>query len=120
MGGCSCGRPRIAVNQGDIYIVSLDPTEGHEQQGLRPVLIISSTQFNQATKLPIILPITRGGDFARRIGFTVPLVGMKTTGIIRCDQPRALDLTARRARKVEALSDEILTDVLARVVTIFE
>lgn len=108
------------MNRGDIYRVSLDPTEGHEQQGYRPVLIVSPDAFNQATQLPVILPITNGGDFARRLGFAIPLVGTKTTGIVRCDQPRVLDLAARQGRLVEALPEDLLDEVLARVVTLFE
>jgi mRNA interferase ChpB len=108
------------MNRGDIYLVSLDPTSGHEQRGQRPVLIISPTAFNEATKLPVILPITRGGDFARRIGFAVPISGIKTTGIVRCDQPRVLDIEARGGRKADTLPAEILDEVLARVVTLFE
>jgi len=108
------------MNRGDIYLVSLDPTLGHEQQGQRPVLVVSPTKFNEATKLPVVLPITSGGDFARRIGFAVPLSGIQTTGIVRCDQPHVLDLEARGGRKVDALPAEILDEVLARVVTLFE
>ena len=110
---------RTPLNRGDIYMVSLDPTQGHEQRGHRPVLVISPTAFNQVTKLPVVLPITNGGDFARRIGFAVPLEGTRTAGIIRCDQPRVLDLEARHARKVEALPPELLDDVLARTATLF-
>jgi mRNA interferase ChpB len=108
------------MNRGDIYLVSLDPTLGHEQQDQRPVLVVSPTKFNVATKLPVVLPITSGGDFARRIGFAVPLSGIKTAGVVRCDQPRVLDIEARGGRKVDALSVEILEEVLARVVTLFE
>jgi mRNA interferase ChpB len=108
------------VKRGDIYLVSLDPTLGHEQQGRRPVLIVSPTAFNEATKVPVVLPITSGGEFARRMGFAVPLSGIKTTGVVRCDQPRVLDIAARGGRKVEALPQEILDEVLARVVTLFE
>ena len=108
------------MKRGDIYMVRLDPTLGHEQQGRRPVLIVSPGDFNAATKLPVVLPIISGGDFARRIGFAVPLAGTGTTGIVRCDQPRALDLKARGGKKVEAVPASILNEVLARVVTIFE
>lgn len=108
------------MKRGDIYMVSLDPTMGHEQQGQRPVLIVSPTAFNEATKVPVVLPITSGGEFARRIGFAVPLSGTKTTGVVRCDQPRVLDIAARRGKKVEALPAEILDEVLARVRTLFE
>jgi mRNA interferase ChpB len=107
------------MKRGDIYLVSLDPTSGHEQQGQRPVLVISPTEFNEVTKLPVILPITSGGEFARRIGFAVPITGVKT-GVVRCDQPRTLDLAARGGRKVGSLPPEILDEVLAKVATLFE
>lgn len=108
------------MNRGDIFLVSLDPTEGLEQRGSRPVLIVSPTEFNQVTKLPVICPITSGGEFARRIGFAVPITGIKTTGVVRCDQPRVLDFGARNARKVDTLPEEIMDEVLAKIAPIFE
>jgi mRNA interferase ChpB len=108
------------LKRGDIYLVSLDPTAGHEQSGSRPVLIVSPAEFNEATKLPVILPITNGGEFARRLGFAVPVTGIKTTGVVRCDQPRVIDLAARHARKVDTLPAPIMDEVLAKVVTLFE
>jgi mRNA interferase ChpB len=108
------------MNRGDVYMVDLEPTQGREQRGHRPVVIVSPDDFNRATGLPVILPITNGGEFARRIGFAVPLSGIRTTGVVRCDQPRVLDLNARNGRKVEALPPAILDEVLAKVATIFE
>jgi mRNA interferase ChpB len=108
------------MKRGDVYLVSLDPTQGNEQQGRRPVLIVSPDDFNAATKLPVILPITNGGAFAQRIGFAVPLAGTKVTGVVRCDQPRVLDIRARRGRKVDTLPPDLMDEILARVVTIFE
>lgn len=84
------------------------------------MLVVSATKFNEATRLPVVLPITSGGDFAHRIGFAVPLAGAKTTGVVRCDQPRVLDLAARGGRKVEEVSSDILDEVLARLAPIFE
>jgi len=108
------------MKRGDIYLVSLDPTEGREQRGSRPVLVVSPAEFNEATKLPVVCPITSGGDFARRIGFAVPVTGIKTTGVVRCDQPRVLDLGARNARKVDTLPASIMDEVLAKLTPIFE
>ena len=108
------------MKRGDIYMVSLNPTQGREQQGHRPVLIISPSAFNAATKLPVVLPITSGGAFARRIGFSVEISGIKTTGLIRCDQPRILDIAARNWRKIDTLPAPLLQEVLARVQTLFE
>src|SRR5450432_380457 len=110
------------MRRGEIWLVSLDPSEGHEQKGRRPVLIVSPEAFNRVTKVPVVLPITSGGNFARTAGFAVSLTGAgtKTTGIVRCDQPRALDLGARRGKKLESLPAEIMDEVLARLIAIFE
>jgi len=110
------------LKRGEIYLVSLDPTSGREQQGKRPVLVVSPTPFNRVTKIPIVLPITSDGDFARTKGFTVSLsgAGTETTGVIRCDQPRTLDLAARHARKLESVPDSIMNEVLAKLIPLFE
>ena len=110
------------MKRGEIWLVGLDPTQGHEQKGRRPVLIVSPEAFNRITKVPVVLPISSGGDFARTAGFAVTLegAGTKTTGIVRCDQPRALDLGARSGKKLENAPDAIVNEVLAKLATIFE
>ena len=110
------------MERGDIYLVSLDPTAGHEQQGTRPVLVVSPSAFNRLTRTPVVLPITSGGNFARTAGFAVSLMGAgtSTTGIVRCDQPRALDLGARHGRRLESVPAVIMDEVLARLAPIFE
>lgn len=110
------------MERGEIYLVSLDPTSGHEQQGTRPVLIVSPGAFNRLTKTPVVLPVTSGGNFARTAGFTVSLMGAgtQTTGVVRCDQPRALDIGSRRGRKLESVPTTIMDEVLAKLSTILE
>ena len=41
--------------------------------------------------------------------------GTRTTGVIRCDEPRALDFGARLARRLESVPEAVLEDVLARL-----
>ena len=56
-------------------------------------------------------------------GFAVSLsgTGLATQGVIRCDQPRAIDLRARKARRSrERVPAPLMDDVLARVTTLFE
>lgn len=110
------------MKRGEIWLVSLDPTSGQEQKGRRPVLIVSPEDFNRVTKLPVILPITSGGIFARTAGFAVTLTGAgtTTTGFVRCDQPRVLDLAARGGKKLERLPATIMGEVLAKLAPIFE
>ena len=101
------------MERGDIYVVSLDPTSGKQQQGTRPVLVVSPGAFNRLTRTPVVLPITRGGNFARTAGFAVTLTGAgtTTTGVIRCDRPRTLDLGARHGRKLENVPTTIMDEV---------
>lgn len=103
------------MERGDIYLVSLDPSAGHEQKGTRPVLVVTRGSFNKFTKVPIVLPITSGGNFARIAGFAVNLSGTKTVGIIRCDQPRVLDLSARMAKKLEKVPVPVMDEVMAKL-----
>jgi len=110
------------MERGDIYLVSLDPTSGREQRGTRPVLIVSPGAFNRLTKTPVVLPITTGGNFARTAGFAVSLMGAgtQTTGVVRCDQPRALDIGSRHGRRLESVPPAIVDDVLAKLAAILE
>ena len=66
------------MNKGEIWLVSLDPTSGHEQRGTRPVLIVSPAASNGLTQTLITLPITSGGNSARAAGFSVSLIGCET------------------------------------------
>ena len=110
------------MKRGEIWLVSLDPSVGYEQQGTRPVLIISPEPFNRLTQASIVLPISSGGNFARTAGLAVSLSGSgtRTTGVVRCDQPRAVDLSARGAQRLENLPPAIVDEVLAKVASLFK
>ena len=110
------------MRRGEVWLVGLDPAEGPEQKGRRPVLIVSPEAFNRVTKEPVVLPITSGGSFARTAGFAVPLTGagIQTTGVVRCEQPRALDLAARGGKKLENIPSAVIEEVLAKLAPIFE
>lgn len=110
------------MKRGEIWLVGLDPAAGHEQKGYRPVLIVSPNAFNRQTRVPVVLPITSGGKFARIAGFAVSLTGAgtETTGVVRCDQPRAVDLSARGGRRLEVVPPSVIDEVLSRLIPIFE
>lgn len=109
------------MERGDIYLCPLDPTQGHEQQGKRYVLVVSTRAFNKLGT-QIVVPITLGGAGSRNAGFAVSLIGSGTNaqGMILCNQLRAIDLTARQAKRMEKAPDFIVDEVLAKTVAIFE
>lgn len=109
------------MDRGDIYHVNLNPIAGREQARARPVLIVTTREFNRLGT-PVVCPITQGGSFARDRGFAVSLMGagLKTQGVVLCNQPRSLDLHARGAGFSEKVPQEIIDGVLAKVATLFD
>lgn len=107
--------------RGDVVHVPLDPAVGHEQRGARPALVLTSRDFNRLGDV-LVAPITQGGDFSRYAGFAVSLAGSgcKTQGAALVNKIRMLDLTARKARRIERAPDEVVADALARLTTLLD
>ena len=112
----------IQVERGDIIELTLDPTAGREQRGRRRVLVLSPREFNRVAGVVFIAPITQGGDYARDMGFTVPLsgTGLDSQGVVLCHQTTSKDINAREPRKIERAPDYIVNDGLARVRAVLE
>lgn len=105
------------AERGDIYLLDLNPTKGREQQGQRPVLVISPLEFNRLGGVVWVCPITQGGQGSREHGFTVSLMacGTETQGVVLCHQPRTVDFRARGAAFKEKAPADVVEEVLARV-----
>jgi len=106
-------------DRGDIVVVSLNPAAGHEQRGTRPALVLTTREFNRLGDV-LIAPITQGGNYSRHAGFAVPLEGSKTRGVALINKIRMLDLAARKARKIERASPEVIEDAISRLTAILE
>ena len=93
-------------NQGDIIIMDFDPQSGYEQQGRRPALVISNNIYNRHCKMAMVCPIT---NTDKNHAFHIRLDNSTvTSGVVLCDQVRALDVTARNAVYKESVSDSII------------
>ena len=102
------------MKRGDIYLVDLEPTMGREQRGKRPVMVVSREDMNK--RFPaIICPISGGGVEAREAGVTVSLqgLGMRTDGVVLCHQVCALDIKARKGKKIETASAFVVDEVMS-------
>jgi mRNA interferase ChpB len=101
--------------QGDILLISLDPTLGSEIRGTRPVLVLSNQEFNRLGRA-LVAPITQG-NFERVAGWAVTLMGSgsKTQGAAVISQCRVLDWQTRLAKRVETVSNEVIQEALAKL-----
>jgi mRNA interferase ChpB len=108
-------------DRGDVVSVPLDPALGHEQKGTRPALVLTTRQFNRLGDV-LVAPITQGGDYSRYAGFAVSLTGTgcKTQGVAVINKIRMLDLTARKARKIERVPQVVIDDALGRLTALID
>ena len=91
--------------------LSLDPQSGHEQRGRRPALIVSNNTFSAFTQgMAMVCPISNTN---KAIPIHVALSECcLTTGVILCDQVKALDMNARNAEYIETVPSGILAEVV--------
>ena len=83
------------IKRGEIYLVSFDPTIGHEIKKTRPALIVQNDIGNHYSPLTIVAAIT---SRISRVPFPVEVVieassanGLSTCSAIRLDQIRTVD-----------------------------
>lgn len=95
--------------QGDIIILNFDPRTGHEQKGRRPAYVASNKEFHRLSNMAIVCPVT---NVIKGFPLHVPLdKHTKTTGVIMCEQVKALDLKARKVIFTERAPQHIIDEV---------
>jgi mRNA interferase MazF len=99
--------------RGDFITLNFTPQAGSEQAGTRPALVVSPKEFNIATGLAFVCPVTnqiKGGGFEVRIP-----KGAGVTGVVLSDNLRSVDWIARSANYLGESSKDLLMEVLARI-----
>jgi mRNA interferase MazF len=77
---------------GEVWLVDLDPTRGHEQGGRRPCLVISADPFNHGpADLVIVLPITtRDRGIPSHVRVDPPEAGLRLPSFVKCEEVRSI------------------------------
>ncbi len=99
--------------RGDFIYLDFTPQAGAEQAGRRPALVLSPQNFNIATGLAFVCPLTsqvKGGGFE----VAVPR-GSGLSGVVLTDHLRSVDWIVRKASFHSKASEDLLSDVLARI-----
>jgi len=83
------------IRRGQVYFVNLNPTQGREQAGHRPVLVVSSDAINRQ---PLVVTVAVGTDadhvprdYPTNIRVTAREAGLPKDTVFLCFQLRSLD-----------------------------
>ena len=99
----------LVASRFDVYLVSLDPAQGHEIRKTRPCVIVSPDEMNSRIGTVIVTPMTtKGHDYPTRI----PLTFQRKKGQIVLDQIRTVDKT-RLVKRLGKLDTNTAAKTLA-------
>lgn len=100
-------------DRGDLIHLHFTPHAGTEQAGRRPALVLSPQNFNIATGLAFVCPIT---NQVKGSSFEVALPrGTGLTGVVLSDHLRSLDWLSRQADFHAKAPDDLMMEVLGRI-----
>ena len=107
---------RYIPEAGDIVWVDFSPTQGREQHGKRPAVVISVRAYTNASGLCTVCPVT-----SQVKGYTneVQISTKQITGVVLSDQHKTIDIFARPLTKIGRVSPAALADIRDRICVIF-
>ncbi len=105
----------MVVDRFDVFLISLEPTQGSEIRKTRPCLVISPDEMNHHIKTVIVAPMTtRGKSYPTRVFCYF----QGKQGQVVCDQIRTVD-KSRLVRRLGIISPDVQNDVLDVLQAIF-
>ncbi|SLM18049.1 mRNA interferase [uncultured spirochete] len=97
----------MVINQYEVYLVDLDPTQGHEIQKTRPCVVLSPDEMNHNISTIIVAPMTtKSHPYPTRIEVNFN----NKDGWIVLDQIRTIDKT-RLVKKMGKIDRKIIQNV---------
>ena len=96
--------------------MDLSPTQGREQSGRRPCLVVSDDRFNRsAADLVIVIPITsKDKGIASHVEINPPEGGLQLRSFIKCEDIRSIS-TARLIKVLGSVKRSTLESVGRRL-----
>ena len=85
----------MPVQRGEIYFVNLNPVQGREQAGQRPVLVLSVDAINRLPLVVTVIVGTKGEnvkrDYPTNVRVSIGESGLPMETVFLCFQLRSLD-----------------------------
>ena len=103
---------------GDLVLVDFRPVLGHEQDGMRPALVMTDASYNAASSYLVVCPITSN---TRPWPFKMPLPdGLKVRGFVMLDQIKSIDRRRRVLRLIDHVPSDAMRDYRERLATLLK
>lgn len=99
----------MEVKRGDIWLVNLDPTIGHEIKKSRPAVVIQNDLGNKYSPVTIVAPMT-SQKTEKIYPFEVLLANLEKTSKVLLNQIRAID-KRRLIKKLGNVDEETLNKI---------
>lgn len=89
----------MEVRRGDVVLTDFDPTEGEEQRGVRPALVLQNDNANRSATTTIVAPLTTSYDPAHIAVYEAELRADRTVvdrdSVVLLNQPRVVSIPDR-------------------------
>jgi len=83
--------------RGDVFMANLEPSEGSEQGGTRPVVVVSRDALNKFSPIVVICSITNAANkkkiYPTHVKVSAGTGGLRIDSIVICEQVRAISKT---------------------------
>jgi mRNA interferase MazF len=100
--------------RGDIFTARLDPTEGNEQAGTRPVVVVTRDSINANSPVVVVVPITDAANVKRLYPSHAELP--KGSGALRMDSvAKTEQMHAIQVSRFVGYCGRVDRDSLARI-----
>ena len=104
----------MGVRRGDIVIVDLNPTEGSEQRGTRPCLVVQNDVGNENAPTTIIVPFTTSnGDklYPFEVLVSAAESPLREDSVALCSQIRTVSIEHRIRDNIGSIPDSRMEEV---------
>lgn len=102
------------MKRSDIFDARLNPTEGSEQAGVRPVVVVSRDAINKNSSVIVVVPLTKAANIKRNYPNNVTIKkgegGLTFESVLLGGQVRAIS-KSRLLRQRGTLSAEMMQQV---------
>jgi mRNA interferase MazF len=102
------------MNRGDVYEAVLSPSQGSEQAGTRPVVVVSRDAINKTSPVIIVVPLTKRANKTRILPSHVEIKkdegGVSMDSVALCEQVRAIAV-ARLGKPIGHLPNERIAQI---------